>query len=210
MKSVFICVAICILATAAPLAAQSFSDSFIAELGGGFTVPVGVTGDHTNVGWNFVANAGPRLSNNFGLVLDFTAQGLGVDAFQNVGNDTNLDADATMLSFTLNPVYDFVNNDRVSAYAIGGYGVYYRDISINRVDFDRVVECDLWWGVCGTDLIETDDQIASANTWKGGYNVGGGVAFGSNQKFFFEVRYHHMFTTNESTQTVPFTFGIRW
>jgi len=41
-------------------------------------------------------------------------------------------------------------------------------------------------------------------------NVGGGVMFGSHTKFFAEVRYHHMFTTNAATEIIPLTFGIRW
>ena len=54
--------------------------------------------------------------------------------------------------------------------------------------------CDRFWDAC---ISSPPPTVTSGNIspYKGGYNVGGGVMFGSHTKFFAEVRYHHMFTT---------------
>jgi hypothetical protein len=116
----------------------------------------------------------------------------------------------TMWSITLNPTYEFVREEGYSVYATGGYGVYNRRLELTNTFFQRAIVCDDWWGVCTTGFVSDEEVVADRSTYKGGFNVGTGFTLGSRSKFFMEVRYHHMFTTNEATQVIPITFGIRW
>jgi opacity protein-like surface antigen len=209
MIRTLIVAAICLLSVV-PLNAQDFYELATVGIGAGVAIPVGSTNDRAGAGFNFVANGGPRFGDNFSLLFDFSYNDMDLDAFNGGGNDTLIDANMKMWSVTVNPTFEFIDLEEFGAYGTGGYGVYNRRLDLTRADPRIGVVCDPWWGVCFNDLVLTDTTLAEQNTYKGGFNVGGGFTVGSRTKFFVEVRYHHMFTTNESTQVVPITFGFRW
>src|SRR5262245_32052076 len=117
MKRVLIAVALC-LATAVPSQAHEFVKRLTAQIGAGAAFPVGVTNDHAGTGFNFIATAGPRISRKFSLVVDFSLQdSLDVDVFRNGSADRPIDANLRMWSITLDPVYEFVREERTTVYA---------------------------------------------------------------------------------------------
>jgi opacity protein-like surface antigen len=181
-----------------------------AEFGGGISLPVGVARDHAKTGFGFVAAAGPRFNEHFSTLLDFTFSGMNVDALQNSSRNSQVDAQMYLWSLTLNPNVEFIKTENFSSYVTGGYGLYYRWLQLTRTAFDVVIVCDPWWSVCPDGFVFGGSLLGTHSTYKGGFNGGAGVTFGSGKKFFVEVRYHRMFTTREPTEIVPIVGGIRW
>jgi opacity protein-like surface antigen len=199
------------LLVAVPLQAQDFLKHITAEVGAGFSFPVGTTANHNKMGFNFVASGGPRFNPRLSLSLDFSLHYFNLkNSFTDpvTGVDLSLGSDMRMWSLTLNPSYEFIKKERLSAYATGGYGLYNRRLLLAATGAVPAVACDQFWEVC----VSSGPQMVTGNPspYKGGFNAGGGVAFGATNKFFVEARYHRMFTANAPTQIIPLTFGIRW
>ncbi len=209
MKRILLAAMIC-LAVAAPSHAQGFLRHFTSQFGTGFSLPVGATNDHAGVGGNFVAAAGPRFNSRTSVMLDFSYHATDLDALNSGGTDTVLEADMRLWSLTLNPVFQYVRTESFTSYVTGGYGVYNRTLQLTRAEFEPAIVCDDWWDICTASVVSGDAVIGRRSTYKGGFNVGTGVAFGAHAKFFVEARYHRMFTTNKDTSLVPITCGIRW
>jgi hypothetical protein len=219
MKRIFLFFVICIL-VATPLQAQSF-DKFAAQVGAGFTLPLGPTHSRTSTGWGFNGAAGPRLGRNVSLLFDVSFNKLDVKTLGDVVDDEDnldvfddvnepFDANMKMWGFAVNPSFEYVQKERWSGFVQGGYGVYNRKLNLKAATFQPAVVCDPWWDICTTGFVTDDEVIGESSTWKGGFNIGTGFTFGQDTKFFFEARYHHVFTTNLDTQIIPITFGVRW
>jgi opacity protein-like surface antigen len=193
-----------------PLQAQDFLQHVTAEVGAGFSFPVGTTGNHTKTGFNFVASGGPRFNDHLTLTLDFSLHYLEIkNSFVSPvsGAELSLGSLVRMWTLTLNPSYEFIKKERFSSYATGGYGLYNRRLLLAATGGAVAFACEPFWQVC---INSAPDMVTgNPSPYKGGYNVGGGVTFGATNKFFAEVRYHHMFT-GTPTQIIPLTFGIRW
>jgi hypothetical protein len=201
------------LLLAAPLHAQDFLNHLTVGAGAGFSFPIDEIAAHTKTGFNFVASGGPRLNPRFSVGLDFSLHYLNVkNSLQSpeTGVDLSLGSMMRMWSLTLNPVYEFIKQDRFSSYATGGYGLYNRRLLLSAPGLIPAVVCDPFWNVCVSNTPSGAVVTGSLGVYKGGYNAGGGVNFGARAKFFTEVRYHHMFTQDAATQIIPLTFGIRW
>jgi opacity protein-like surface antigen len=194
-----------------PVRAQDFLNHITADVGAGFSFPIGEAANHTKTGFNFVASGGPRFNSHFSLSLDFSLHYLEIkNSLQDpeTGVDLSLGSIMRLWSLTVNPAYEFIKQERFSSYATAGYGLYNRRLLLAATGAVPAVACDQFWNVCVSSIPVT--VTGKLNPYKGGYNVGGGVTFGARTKFFVEVRYHHMFTTNVATELVPLTFGIRW
>ena len=190
--------------------AQDVLKNVTFGFGAGFSVPTGATRDHTQTGFNFTASGGPRFDRRLSATLDFML------TYSNLKNtfkdhqtlaDPSLGARMRLWSLTVNPNYKFIRREKFGAYFTGGYGLYSRRLLLTTELIPASV-CDPFWNVCVMGLPQNISGRLS--TYKGGYNVGGGVTFGARTKFFTEVRYHHMFTTAFPTEIFPLTFGIRW
>ena len=181
------------------------------DVGAGFSFPTGQLGGHTKTGFNFVASAGPRLNSRFSANLDFGLHYFNVkNSFENEGVNLSLGAVARIWTLTINPAYQFLRREKFSSYATGGYGLYNRQLKIPFPDPIPMVACEAFWDACISSSPGGAFVTGNINPTKGGYNVGGGMNFGSHTKFFVEARYHHMFTSDSPTQFIPLTFGVRW
>jgi len=213
MKRICLSFVICVLAVV-PLQAQKF-DNFVAQIGAGFNTPVGPANSRLGNGFSFNAAAGPRFAQNASLLLDFSYNNLNVihltrNGFLSDTDDPFFDASGKMWSLTVNPEFEFVKAENWSWFAQGGYGVYNRRLNLKATTFSPAVVCDDWWDICTAGIVTGDEVIGKQSTYKGGFNVGTGWTFGSSTKFFADVRYHQMFTTNQDTQLFAFNFGVRW
>jgi opacity protein-like surface antigen len=213
MGRIFLPAIICLLFTM-PARAQDFGflKGATASAGAGFTFPVGTISDHSKLGWNFTASAGPRFD-RFTLTLDFSLHYLPVkNSFHDPNSNVDISngSEVRIYSFTLNPGYQFIKHERFSSYVSGGYGVYNRTLLLASPGPVPLEVCDDFWGVCVTNAAPGVSGTGDGSITKGGYNAGGGVNFGSNVKFFIDARYHHMFISRSPTQLIPLTFGIRW
>ena len=211
IQRIILAVALCLLFTPR-LRAQDYLKHVTFEFGAGFSFPVGQTADHTKLGWNFVASGGPRFNERFSLTADFTLHYLNVkNSFIDpaTGVDLSMGSIVRVWSLTANPRFEFIKQERFSSYATAGYGVYNRRLDLASTGPVPAAACERFWDAC---LSSPPPTVVSGdiNPMKGGYNVGGGVTFGSHTKFFAEARYHHMFTAPAATQIIPLSFGIRW
>jgi opacity protein-like surface antigen len=208
VKRILLCATICLISASALQAQDSFFSSFTGAIGAGITLPVARADDFAGTGGHFMAAAGPRFNSRTSLLLDFGYHDMDVDFAGEGGNETLIDGGMRVWSLTLNPQFEWIRAEHFTSYVTGGYGVYNRQLEVTQADFDEI-ECDDWWDACVPDF-DGDSVIAESDTYKMGFNVGTGVTFGSNIKFFVEARYHRMFNTDADTQFVPITFGIRW
>jgi hypothetical protein len=83
-----------------------------------------------------------------------------------------------MRSLTVNPSYEFIK-ESFTSYATGGYGLYNRHLLLAATGLIPAVatnSASLCWSVPQT-------VSGDLSPYKGGYNVGGGVAFGATNKF---------------------------
>jgi len=203
--------AICLLLTI-PLEAQDFPRHYTVAVGAGFSFPIDPLASRTNTGFNFVASGGPRFNNHLTLTLDFSLHYMNAkNALHTVENNVpvTFGSQVRVWSLTVNPGYEFIRQERFSSYATGGYGLYNRKLLLASPGLIPAVACDDFFDVCLTNSTQAITTNGDFNPYRGGYNVGGGVTFGSHVKFFAEARYHHMFT-NKPTEIIPLTFGVRW
>jgi hypothetical protein len=191
---------------------QDRFENFTVDVGGGFSFPTGQLGNRVQTGFSFVASGGPRFNPSLSVGLDFALHYFNTKNFLGspVNQVNSLGSMVRVWSLTINPTYQFWKGEKLSSYATGGYGIYNRDLQLPTPGGAvPAAACDAFWSIC------TGDSQAAAisgnlNTYRGGFNVGGGMNFGVRTKFFVEARYHHMFTTNSPTELIPLTFGVRW
>jgi hypothetical protein len=183
------------------------------DVGAGFTFPAGQLANHAKTGFNFVASGGPRFNSRFSVSADF-----GLHSFNAKnslpspsGVDLSLGSVVRVWTLTANPTFQFLKLEKLTSYTTAGYGLYNRKLEIPFPGPIAATACDEFWNVCVSNSPTTGATVSgNINPYTGGYNVGGGVNFGTRTKFFVEVRYHHMFTTKSPTEFIPLTFGIRW
>jgi opacity protein-like surface antigen len=211
MKRILFLPLICLL-FAVHASAQSPLRGVTAAAGGGFSFPVGDIKTHTETGFNFFASGGPRFNPHFALTVDFTLHYMELkNSFEDHANNVSLSGGSLhrIWSLTLNPVYDFIKKERFSSYASGGYGLYNRKLLLAAPGLTPVTICDEFWNVC-IDNRPGPTVTGDLSLYKGGFNAGGGINFGTRRKFFIDARYHHMFTGDSPTEIIPVTFGVRW
>src|SRR5262245_41630869 len=119
MQRIVLPVVICLLLSL-PADAQNVLNHITAQVGAGFSFPLGATGNHTKMGYNFVGSAGPRFNDHFSVSLDFSLHYLDVknslqSPVENV--DLSLGSIMRMWSLTVDPEYDFIRQERFTAYA---------------------------------------------------------------------------------------------
>jgi hypothetical protein len=181
------------------------------DVGGSFVFPTGQLRNRAQTGVSFVASGGPRFD-RFSVGLDFSIQYFNLKNFiaTPVNQVTSLGSMVRIWSLTVNPTYQFWKEEKISSYVTGGYGIYNRDLQLPTPGSGvSAGACDAFWNICVGNS-PASAIIGNLNTYRGGFNVGGGVNIGTRTKFFVETRYHHMFTTNSPTELIPLTFGVRW
>jgi Outer membrane protein beta-barrel domain len=195
------------------LVAQDRLKHVTFDVGGGFSFPTGQLANRADTGFGLVASGGPRFSPSLSIGLDFAIQFFNVEnrppGEVTVPNFT-FGAMVRTWSLTVNPTYQFLRRERSSYYATAGYGLYNRQLQDLAHGAAAGNTCDAFWNVCVSNSPTGSSLTGNVNPYRGGYNVGGGVNFGSRTKLFVEVRYHHMFTSRSPTELIPVTFGVRW
>jgi hypothetical protein len=210
LRRPLVSIVLCLLFTTS-LRAQNFLNHVTMGAGAGFSFPVSTLSHRTKTGFNFVASGGPRFNSRFSVPIDFSLHYLNI---KNSARSTDPNIDlflgslARIWSLTVNPSYEFIKQERFGSYATAGYGLYNRKLLLAAPGLAPVAACDPFWNVCVNNLPSGAEVNGELGVYKGGYNVGGGVTFGAHTKFFAEIRYHHMLTTQ--AELVPLTFGIRW
>jgi hypothetical protein len=180
--------------------------------GGGYTRSVGESDGRLSSGWNVTVGAGYNFNEPFGIVGEYSYNGLGVSggALREIAQS---EGNANVITLTANPTFRFGTRSTVGGYIIGGGGAYRRSVEFSRPTFATIIIIDPWWGHTGVTVIPAGTVLGSTSTWGAGWNAGGGVTFrigGSDTKFYAEFRYHRAYTKNSNTELMPITFGLRW
>ncbi len=194
-----------------PCSAQTTS-RWTANIGGGFTQPVGNLDNRVDMGWNVKGGVGLNATNNLGLVAEFqyNQAGLSGSYLQQVSVP---DGFARIWSISLNPVVRIHPHGRAGMYLIGGPGFYQRTVEFTQPTTAPVTGFDPWFGGFYNALVPANEVLGSFTQNKFGLNGGVGFTFGkadSNGKFFMEARYNYIFTERTPTRFIPVTFGYRW
>jgi len=216
MKSVWFVVACLLFALGFVIPQQSAAqiwDKVEAGFGAGFTSPTGRTSNDVNMGWNIGARAGYIVNPYLSADLNFSYNYWGLNSaalehFKEPGGSMSI------WSLTFNPVVRVLPKRRFDPYLTAGFGLYHRNLTLTTPTLVNTVFCDYFFGYCFPATVGLEQVVASASTYKAGYNAGGGieVRLGEGRlRVFGEARYENMFTTHGEDMTyVPVTVGVRW
>jgi hypothetical protein len=189
------------------LSAQEVSH-FSFDLGGGFTQPVGNTGNYLNDGWNVQGGVGFNFSNYIGVMgqLDYNSMGFNGATTSALGIPGG---GVHVFSATLDPIIHLTPRSHFDLYAIGGGGLYHWYQQFSAPAAGAVITPF----ASGSFPITIPYSGDAYSVNKPGWNAGMGIALGTkwHGKVFAEARYVHVFLNNgERGDYVPVTFGFRW
>jgi opacity protein-like surface antigen len=194
------------------LHAQTETQRFSFDIGGGFTQPVGNTGRHLNEGWNVQGGVGYNFSQYFGAMVDLGYNSFGINSatLSNVGFPGG---DIHVFSATLDPIVHLTPRRHFDLYVTGGGGLYHRNQEFTQPSTATLTAFDPFFGAFFPVTVPTTEILSSYSVNKPGVNIGAGVALGTKWrgKFFAEARYHRIFMGNDRhTDYIPVSFGFRW
>jgi len=182
-------------------------------VGMGLTPPISGFGSRHDTGGNFLAGIGYRFNRTFGVNFEYTFNELDyIFPETPLGQraETVLHGHTRLHGFTLAPRITLPSIRLVNTYVTAGYGIYDRSFQVTTPGLTTGIVCDPWWGFCTGGLVPVDVVVAEHSTWKQGYNVGLGVEFGRNVKFFADVRYLWIATRDVRVSTFPVAFGVHF
>lgn len=185
--------------------------------GAGLNVPVGNTGKFYTPSYDFAAGAGLNFNKMFGVLGEFHYDHMGVtggainaeyNRLLGIGaTPTDLlgfDANARVLSVTVDPVVNFSNeHSKIGAYVTGGVGYYHKTTNFTLPS-------------CGVDYFGytfcNNYNIDSAGANAFGANFGAGLTYKisdfSSERLFIEGRYNWL-KINSSNNTDFFPYNRR-
>ena len=232
MKKLLLAAFAVVLVTAAPARAQGDHPVHV-NLGGGFTVPVSDVSDRFGTGGSF--NIGlliePLSTPLFGFQVEYGYNKLaGEDKFiplqptpvSVILGEALIESHHSMHYIDFNGILKTPTTKAVAPYALGGFGMYYRSVSLTTPDVGYTTWCDPYWYVCYPTLVEIDRVVGDRGSWDPGVNFGGGITFrlGDQALFYVETRWHYMWgpeftgadgeTLKANGQYFPVTFGFRF
>ena len=230
MRTLLFGVFLVTLVAAAPARAQGDRPVHM-NIGGGFTMPVSDIDERFNTGGNFNIGVLFEPSPIWGLQVEYSYNSLGgkdtfIPLYQSPisvqTGEALIESHHKMHYIDFNGLVKTPGNSIVKPYGIGGFGMYYRSVSLTTPDVGYTTWCDPYWYVCYPTLVEVDRVIGDRNSWDPGINLGGGVTFalGESALFYVETRWHYMwgptFTDlngverSANGQYFPVTFGFRF
>jgi hypothetical protein len=184
---------------------------FTADIGGGFTTPLGTTGSNLNTGWNIQGGVGYNFSAYFGTKVqaEFDDLGISSGALSSLGYPGG---DVHVLSATVDPIVHLTPKHPVDLYVIGGGGLYHVYQEFTQPTVIPVTGYNPFFGFY-TAGVPGSQVLASYSVNKPGWNGGVGVSFGAphgHGRFFAEARYDHVYMTHSHMDFLPVSFGFRW
>jgi len=187
------------------------TQKFTFDLGAGFTESVGSTSNILNrTGYDLEGGAGLNVGHGLGVKLDLGYYNFGVSSttLTSIGAPNG---NVNIFSAQINPVYHFRAIEHMNFYVTGGGGLFHQNEQFSGGALGTTAADVPFFGFLPNGGV--GNQIFSSySVNKPGYDVGGGLEFGTNWhgKIFAEARYEHMFNTDTHTDFIPVTFGFRW
>jgi hypothetical protein len=217
--------------------------------GVGFTNPVGGTHGYLATGYDFQVGGGRNFNKKLALLAQFDYNHFGVQSgtlnnllgiYQGLCG-TNCTGSAIsqiggtnhIWSFTVDPMYTYMDGDKVGGYVIGGVGFYHKVTDFTTPGIGTY--CDYYYGCYQYQANQTIDSYVSNAA---GFNGGAGFTYKASRfsdlKFYAEARYvytankarpyydgttgtslsptyFNVFPQNSAKTTyIPITFGVRF
>ena len=240
MRKVLLAVMVLLVATV-PALAQDRPVGF--NLGGGWSFPVSGLNDAFDTGWNGAIGVTFNITPTIGFQTEYMYNRLGgpertIEVFPTpgggVGSQQLIESNHQVHNLSFNAVVTPMGSggdSPVGAYFLGGGGYYHRKIQLTSPSVGYTSICDPYWYVCYPTLVEVDRIIGDRSSNDFGINLGAGITFGTDAKFYVETRWHYVWgptVTSQGTVTPqsgqpdctqgcstnasywPVTFGVRW
>jgi hypothetical protein len=200
------------IALVSVVAAGAQETSHIAlQVGGGFTQGLGRTGDYLDSGWNISAGVGYNFNSMFGVLLDVSDSGLGINS--NTLNGIGVPGgDVNMFSAMVDPIVHLMPHQHFDIYLTGGGGLIRRNQEFTAPSVASTYGYNPFFGFYPA-LVPTTTILSSYSVNKPGIDAGIGVELGTkwHGKIFAEAKYYRMFYNSSfHTDYLPVTFGFRW
>jgi hypothetical protein len=239
MRKLFLA-AVVVLVAAGSASAQDRKVGF--NFGGGVTFPVSGLNDAFDTGWNGTFGVTFNVNEMIGFQTEYMYHRLGgperfIEVFPGPGGGTGTQQliesnhQVHNLGFNLVVTPTAASDSVVGAYFLGGGGWYHRLIQLTSPSVGYASICDPYWLICYPTLVEVDRIIGDRSTDNFGINLGAGITFGTDAKFYVETRYTYVWgptvtggpTLNPGGGRIdcsagcstnagywPITFGVRW
>ena len=238
----FVLSAVLVLVTAMPALAQD--RPFGINFGGGWVFPTGEIGKRFDAGWNGTIGGTVYFTPQLGFQAEYMYGRMGgpdrvINLFPGPGSGVStpslIESNHQMHVGTFNLVYSPTagqsGSSPVGFYALGGAGIYHRLIQLTTPTTGYTTICDPYWLVCYPALVSVDQIIGDRSSNDFGINIGAGVTFGTDTKFYIETRWHYVWGPEVTTPAgiatptgttdcsqgcstnasyFPLTFGVRW
>jgi opacity protein-like surface antigen len=240
----FLWTAALVLGIALPASAQDRPVGI--NFGGGWAFPASGFNGSFDTGWSGSIGATFNISPTIGIHGEYMYERLGgpdrtISVFPEpnaiTGSSGVIESNHQTHTGTFNLIYSPLGGEASSRqfgyYMIGGGGIYHRLIQLTTPSVGYASVCDPYWYACYPTLVEVNTIIGDRSSNDFGINLGAGVTFGSDAKFYIESRWHYVWgpkvTTTASVapaagggtidctqgcstnaQYFPLTFGVRW
>lgn len=184
------------------------SNKYGFEAGGGLNLPNGNTFHYYNTSWAFSVGGGRNFNKNFSVNVLFDYDHFGVNGGtirnqQNLYNTgcsiaqqsagkctifTQLDANAHIWDFSLNPTYNFITGDRYGAYVVAGVGFYHKVTNFTTPQTGTYY--DPYYGpITYLANSNVDHYTSNAPGFSGGFGLTYKASRFAGERFFVEGRY---------------------
>ena len=218
------------LVAAAPARAQGDGPVHL-NIGGGFTQPLSDVKERFGTGGGFNIGVIFEPAPTFGFQVEYSfnklageEQTVQISQTPILAGLTNgiIESHHDMHYIDFNGIFKPGGDSIVKPYGIGGFGMYYRTVTLTSPDIGYTTWCDPYWYVCYPTAVSIDTILGERTSWDPGFNVGGGVTFalGESALFYVETRWHYMWgpeftdgagvTQKANGQYLPVTFGFRF
>jgi opacity protein-like surface antigen len=238
MRKVFVTAFVVLMAAAPAVAQEDRPVGF--NFGGGWAFPLAGFNDSFDTGWNGGIGVTFNVTPELGVQAEYMYDRMGgpdrqlalyptpvegdSDTFGTIESNHQMHTGTFNLVYT--PRFQEAADRPFGGYVLGGGGIYHRLIQLTTPSVGYTSVCDPYWYVCYPTLVSVDRIIGDRSSNDFGINVGGGLTFGREAKFYIEMRYHYVWgptirpevqpvdgsPTEYSTdaQYFPLTFGVRW
>jgi hypothetical protein len=163
----------------------------------GLTLPTGNTYHYFNTNYAFQVGGGRNFNKRFGVLAQFDYDHFGINGATlnnqstiyntDLGFGIPVDGNNHIWSFTLNPIYNFYQADKVGAYVVGGVGFYHKVTNFVTPETEQVLT---FFGPEDFTANEVFDHYTSnAPGFNGGFGLTYKFSRFADERFFAEARY---------------------
>jgi hypothetical protein len=177
--------------------------------GGGFTNPTGGTHNYLATGYDLQVGGGRNFNKKVALLAQFDYNHFGIQTntlnsllgiYSNLCGDdctgtaiSQIGGTNHIWSFTLDPMYTYLDGDKFGGYVIGGVGFYHKVTDFTTPATGEY--CDIYYGCIEYEANETiDSYVSNAAGVNGGLGFTYKASRFSDLKFYAEARY--VYTAN--------------